>query len=64
MAPDIFSNCVRVDEDLEVCGKLSDDSMIKTVREEEKEERFLDSEEVADTIKCPNDQAILKSTKT
>lgn len=59
-----FSDYVTVDEDVEVCGKLSDDDIIKTIREDEKEETLSDSEENAETVKRPNDQAIMDSIKT
>ena len=59
-----FTDYVSVDEDVEICGKLNNDEIIKTIQEDEKEETLSDSDETEETFKRPNDQAIMDSIKT
>ena len=59
-----FTDYVSIDEDVEICGKLNNNEIIKIIWEDEKEETLSDSDETEETFKRPNDQAIMDSIKT
>ena len=59
-----ITDYVSVDKDVEICGKLNDDEIMKTIREDEEEETLSDSDETEETFKHPNDQAIMDSIKS
>ena len=50
----LFCIQVNVDEEVEICGRVSYDDIIKTTQEDEKEETVHDSEENGETFKCLN----------